>query len=135
MSNKQEFYSNFKLYLKDGRRAACFGKETLKGKMEIFNLFCAKSDQFNKDFAKIAYNRYHNSKIYQKELHPQISYIEIKDGDSAEYTFRQYCYNTFYRKIKHTYRPMIERELLTCGDGIDIAIKGSEKRINKLGYR
>ena len=30
---------------------------------------------------------------------------------------------------------MIERELLTIGDGIDIVVKGSEKRINKLGYR
>ena len=129
------YYSNFKLYLKDGRRCAVFGKETLKGKMEIFALFCAKSDQFSKDFAKIAYSRYQFSKIYQKELHPQLFYIEIKEGDSAEYTFRQYCYQNFYRKIKQTYRPMIEHDVLTIGDGIDIVVKGSERRINKLGYR
>jgi len=99
-----EYYSNFKRYLPDGRRCALFGRE-LDGKLEIFEIFCSKHDQFSKDLAKSVYNNYvysssGNTIVYlkSKTYHPKIHNIEIKKGDTAKYTFKKYCEENFYAK-------------------------------------
>jgi|694.fasta_scaffold00478_100 hypothetical protein len=92
---------NFKRYLEDGRRVAAFGRELI-GEVEIFLLYCSVKDHFNKRFAKHMYEIYKNAKSiqYLKEefkIHPVILRIPIQEGDSAEYTFKRYMRENFYK--------------------------------------
>lgn len=100
----QEYFANYKGYLKDKRRVAAFGRQ-IGDKLEVFLLFCAKNDEFSKQYAKNIYERYRNNLAYGG-CHPQIFLLPIKEGDSAVYTFNQQCKKAFYFKKEQskTYR-------------------------------
>lgn len=99
---------DFSKYLKDGRRVAAFGQQ-IGNEVEIFLLYCNKKDHFSKQLAKTVYTIYlsHNdSNLNLKyfkgvfKYSPVIFRIPIKEGDSAEYTFKMYMRDNFYRKHK-----------------------------------
>jgi len=96
---------DFSKYLKDGRRVAAFGQQ-IGNEVEVFLLYCSKKDHFSKQLAKTVYAVYlsHNDpnlnlKYFKGvfKYSPVIFRIPIKEGDSAEYTFKMYMRDNFYR--------------------------------------
>ena len=106
---------DFSKYLKDGRRVAAFGQR-IGNEVEIFLLYCNKKDHFSKVFAKYVYSLFkintHNIESVKERFHPTILRIPIKEGDSAEYTFKMYMRDNFYRKYKIYQRITKVKEVL-----------------------
>jgi len=137
------YYLNTKRYLKDGKRLAIFGKEVVKGEVEIFILRCSKEDRFYKKVAKQIYEYYleHGLEKMKKllfEYHPIIQNVVIEEGNTARWTFDRFC-DLYYSKYSGecgelTLNPFgelnkaftIKYEYLYCGDEI-IPIKNSLK--------
>lgn len=137
------YYLNTKRYLKDGKRLAIFGKEVIKGEVEIFILRCSKEDRFYKKIAKQIYEYYleHGLEKMKKlffEYHPIIQNVVIEEKNTARWTFDKFCnlyYNKYIVNIEHPgidengelYIPFtVYYEYLECGDEI-IPIKNSLK--------
>ena len=96
---KNNYYSNYQGYLKNGNRVASFGIEK-EGKLEMFLLYCSKHDSFSKQTAKQLYERYLKVGINKlsTEFHPVILLLPINESDSASYTFQNYIRENFYKK-------------------------------------
>ena len=75
---KNNYYSNYQGYLKNGNRVASFGIEK-EGKLEMFLLYCSKHDSFSKQTAKQVYERYLKVGINKlsTEFHPVILLLPI----------------------------------------------------------
>ena len=99
---KNNYYSNYQGYLKNGNRVASFGIEK-EGKLEMFLLYCSKLDSFSKQTAKKLYEYYkaygdEEFKADYPEFHPVILLLPINESDSASYTFQNYIRENFYKK-------------------------------------
>lgn len=96
---KNNYYSNYQGYLKNGNRVASFGIDK-EGKLEMFLLYCSKHDSFSKQTAKQLYERYLKVGINKlsTEFHPVILLLPINESDSASYTFQNYIRENFYKK-------------------------------------
>lgn len=99
---KNNYYSNYQGYLKNGNRVASFGIEK-EGKLEMFLLYCSKHDPFSKHTAKQLYEYYLENgekrmKFLFPEYHPVILLLPINESDSASYTFQNYIRKNFYKK-------------------------------------
>ena len=96
---KNNYYSNYQGYLKNGNRVASFGIEK-EGKLEMFLLYCSKHDSFSKQTAKQLYERYLKVGINKlsTEFHRVILLLPINESDSASYTFQNYIRENFYKK-------------------------------------
>ena len=96
---KNNYYSNYQGYLKNGNRVASFGIEK-EGKLEIFLLYCSKQDSFSKHTAKQLYEYYLENGWDGKfqSFHPVILLLPINESDSASYTFQNYIRENFYKK-------------------------------------
>lgn len=118
---KNNYYSNYQGYLKNGNRVASFGIEK-EGKLEIFLLYCSKHDSFSKQTAKQLYERYLKVGINKlsTEFHPVILLLPINESDSASYTFQNYIRENFYKKRVKT---------ALCLE--ECLIKGSTKIVTK----
>jgi hypothetical protein len=85
---------NTRLYCPKGRRIAVFGQQ-IGDKIEIFELYCSKNDQFCKSLAKSIYShQLRNTGFFNAKycpFHPKIYLIDIKEGDTFRYTFEQHC--------------------------------------------
>lgn len=142
---------DFSKYLKDGRRVAAFG-EQIDNEVEIFLLYCSKKDQFNKKLAKNVYSYYRNGVFGIDELittyeiaknedgeeyvkfnyaHPVIFRIPIKEGDSAEYTFKMYMKDNFYRlKTINTRVISVADYLVSNGECIKHRIRYAAEKLS-----
>lgn len=124
---------DFSKYLKDGRRVAAFGQQ-INNEVEIFLLYCSKKDQFSKEYAKYVYSLFKinttNIELVKQEFHPTILRIPIKEGDSAEYTFKLYMRDNFY-KVKTVYTRVIKVEDYLVGNG-EVIKKSSRYETSKL---
>jgi len=96
---KNNYYSNYQGYLKNGNRVASFGIEK-EGKLEMFLLYCSKHDSFSKQTAKNTYEYYLENGWDGKfqSFHPVILLLPINESDSASYTFQNYIRENFYKK-------------------------------------
>lgn len=96
---KNNYYSNYQGYLKNGNRVASFGIEK-EGKLEMFLLYCSKHDAFSKQTAKNTYEYYLENGWDGKfqSFHPVILLLPINESDSASYTFQNYIRENFYKK-------------------------------------
>ena len=96
---KNNYYSNYQGYLKNGNRVASFGIEK-EGKLEMFLLYCSKHDPFSKQTAKNTYKYYLENGWDGKfqSFHPVILLLPINESDSASYTFQNYIRENFYKK-------------------------------------
>jgi len=96
---KNNYYSNYQGYLKNGNRVASFGIEK-EGKLEMFLLYCSKLDCFSKHTAKNTYEYYLENGWDGKfqSFHPIILLLPINESDSASYTFQNYIRENFYKK-------------------------------------
>lgn len=140
MKNKQEYYSNFKCYNKKGQRLALFGRK-INEKLEIFELRCAKIDQFKKEIAYKAYNEWLKiaDDVYKTpfapayglffgtdgKLHkiiegfrPSIKIVDILKENKPLWTFNQHCKNNYYHK-----------QTITCLYNVEMLKKGFEMKI------
>ncbi len=125
---------DFKKYLKDGKRVAAFGKQ-IGQEVELFLLYCSKKDQFSKKKVinahlnwitygrpeKLLFECKRNKVIINKKTyiqftpvyaHPVIIRIPIQEGDSAEYTFKKYMRDNFYRLQTRYYRMILSLDYL-----------------------
>ena len=118
---KNNYYSNYQGYLKNGNRVASFGIDK-EGKLEMFLLYCSKHDSFSKQTAKQLYERYLKVGINKlsTEFHPVILLLPINESDSASYTFQNYIRENFYKKRIKT---------ALCLE--ECLIKGSSKIVTK----
>lgn len=112
---KNNYYSNYQRYLKNGNRVASFGIEK-RGVLEIFLLYCSSKDCFSKQTAKTLYKYYlENGEEKMKNLfpeyHPMILLIPINEKDSASWTFQNYIKENFYKK-KERVRYYVEEYLI-----------------------
>lgn len=103
------YFLNTKKYDKKAKRLAIFGKEIVKGKVEIFILRCSKEDKFYKRVAKQIYEYYLEyglekmNKLFP-EYHPIIQNLVIEEGNTARWTFDRFCdlyYSKYYSNIEH----------------------------------
>ena len=118
---KNNYYSNYQGYLKNGNRVASFGIEK-EGKLEMFLLYCSKHDSFSKHTAKNTYEYYLENGWDGKfqSFHPVILLLPINESDSASYTFQNYIRENFYKKRVKT---------ALCLE--ECLIKGSTKIVTK----
>ena len=118
---KNNYYSNYQGYLKNGNRVASFGIEK-EGKLEMFLLYCSKHDPFSKQTAKNTYKYYLENGWDGKfqSFHPVILLLPINESDSASYTFQNYIRKNFYKKRVKT---------ALCLE--ECLIKGSNKIVTK----
>jgi len=118
---KNNYYSNYQGYLKNGNRVASFGIEK-EGKLEMFLLYCSKHDPFSKHTAKQLYEYYLENGWDGKfqSFHPVILLLSINESDSASYTFQNYIRENFYKKRVKT---------ALCLE--ECLIKGSTKIVTK----
>ncbi len=118
---KNNYYSNYQGYLKNGNRVASFGIEK-EGKLEMFLLYCSKHDSFSKQIAKNTYEYYLENGWDGKfqSFHPVILLLPINESDSASYTFQNYIRENFYKKRVKT---------ALCLE--ECLIKGSTKIVTK----
>ena len=118
---KNNYYSNYQGYLKNGNRVASFGIEK-EGKLEMFLLYCSKQDSFSKQTAKNTYKYYLENGWDGKfqSFHPVILLLPINESDSASYTFQNYIRENFYKKRVKT---------ALCLE--ECLIKGSTKIVTK----
>lgn len=118
---KNNYYSNYQGYLKNGNRVASFGIEK-EGKLEMFLLYCSKYDSFSKQTAKNTYEYYLENGWDGKfqSFHPVILLLPINESDSASYTFQNYIRENFYKKRVKT---------ALCLE--ECLIKGSTKIVTK----
>jgi len=118
---KNNYYSNYQGYLKNGNRVASFGIEK-EGKLEMFLLYCSKHDPFSKQTAKQLYEYYLENGWDGKfqSFHPVILLLPINESDSASYTFQNYIRENFYKKRVKT---------ALCLE--ECLIKGSTKIVTK----
>ena len=118
---KNNYYSNYQGYLKNGNRVASFGIEK-EGKLEMFLLYCSKHDPFSKQTAKNTYEYYLENGWDGKfqSFHPVILLLPINESDSASYTFQNYIRENFYKKRVKT---------ALCLE--ECLIKGSTKIVTK----
>lgn len=127
---------DFKKYLKDGRRVAAFGKQ-IGNEVEVFLLYCSKKDQFSKKYAKSVYqvSKFNDgdSVIREEGLHPVIFRIPIKEGDSAEYTFKVYMRDNFYRMESVKIQAVKIINFLTAND--EVIKYNTQYAIKKLSER
>jgi hypothetical protein len=98
------YFANYKCYDSKKRRLSIFGKEIESGKLEIFELTCSKEDKFLKAYAKKIY--LYPEMVVMRYYHPKIHTINIKEGDSAKFTFDTYCNDNFY----HLYTKEVKYE-------------------------
>ena len=118
---KNNYYSNYQGYLKNGNRVASFGIEK-EGKLEMFLLYCSKHDPFSKHTAKQLYEYYLENGWDGKfqSFNPVILLLPINESDSASYTFQNYIRENFYKKRVKT---------ALCLE--ECLIKGSTKIVTK----
>lgn len=127
---------DFSKYLKDGRRVAAFGQQIGK-ELEVFLLYCSRKDHFSKKWAKFTYDLYLSASkdldyINNFKVHPVVLRIPIIEGNTAEYTFKTYMNENFYRKSYIALRATRIREYLYKYKE-QVYLKGSDKiTINKL---
>ena len=82
------YFLNTKKYDKKAKRLAIFGKEVIKGEVEMFMLRCSKEDKFYKRVAKQIYEYYLEyglekmNKLFP-EYHPIIQNVVIEKGNTA----------------------------------------------------
>ena len=128
---------DFSKYLKDGRRVAAFGQQ-IGNEVEIFLLYCSKKDQFNKKKAEQVYILWNwvtdkqipfNTSI--GKFNPVILRIPIKEGDSAEYTFKMYMRDNFYRlKTINTRVISVADYLVSNGECIKHRIRYAAEKLS-----
>lgn len=114
------YYSNFKRYDKRDNRLAIFGREENGKELEIFILKCNKNDNFNKHLAKHVY-AWFLEKEPIKTYHPEILHITIKEGNTAKWTFDNFC-ELYYTKKTQKLETFgqISYEYLKCGKKVII---------------
>jgi hypothetical protein len=137
------YFLNTRKYDKKAKRLAIFGREVIKGEVEIFILRCSKEDRFSKKVAKRIYEYYlepglEKMEVIFPEFHPIIQNVIIEKGNTARWTFDRFCdlfYNKYSVDIEH---PTIDKngelyvpfttyyEYLECG-GETITINKSLK--------
>jgi hypothetical protein len=120
------YFANYKCYDSKKRRLSIFGKETELGKLEIFELTCSKEDKFLKAYAKKIY--LYPEMVVMKYYHPKIHTINIKEGDTAKFTFNTYCNDNFYHQYEGVAR--YEEKYLYKKGQPKIVLKS--KRLNKF---
>jgi hypothetical protein len=129
---------DFKKYLQDGRRVAAFGKQ-IGQEVELFLLYCSKKDHFSKEWVNLVYRLFqikvveYNGKSFKwgvTNLHPVILRIPISEGDSAEYTFKKYMRDNFYKC--HTYTEYCKREVTTLRKGEESARIFKRSKVREL---
>lgn len=116
MENKQNYYSNFKCYDRKGRRVAVFGRQ-IANVVQIFELKCSKSDQFNKDTAKMAYLWFENNQKLES-FHPNVYNVVITGENKPLWTFNQHCKENYYHK-----------QTITCLYNVEMLKRGFEMKI------
>jgi len=99
---KNNYYTNFQGYLKNGNRVAAFGRKK-ENKLEMFFLYCNSKDSFSKKIPKQLYEYYIENGLERlnflfSEYHPILLLIPIKESDSDRYTFQKYIRDNFYKK-------------------------------------
>ena len=83
---------------------------------------CNKLDQFDRAVANTVYKAFEDDKFCKLLLidkdyyHPFREIVEIEKGNSAQYTFRQYVKNKFYKKGKM--KVELELDVLYKKDGV-----------------
>lgn len=119
--NKEQYYSNYKCYWKNGNRFAIFGKE-IDGILEVFGIMCSRKDNFKKQIAREVYSKWLEHRdlrvINSMGFHPFILNPPKKDEDSSLFTFNQYCKENFYHKTT-----------ITCLYNTEILKKGNEVKV------
>lgn len=103
MINKQKYFYNSKLFTEKGNRLSVFGRQ-IGNKLEIWELKCSKSDNYNRRLARNVYEYFTNQipegklnplmlSIIKPETmyHPTVYLIPIKEGNSSKFTFDTHC--------------------------------------------
>lgn len=99
MENKQEYYFNSKLYDQKSRRISVFGRQ-IGDKLEIWELKCSKSDNYNRKLAQDLYRSHRENEETSSTYHPTIYKIAIKEGNSAKHEFRLHCLFNYLHKFE-----------------------------------
>ena len=103
------YFLNTRKYDKKAKRLAIFGKEVIKGEVEVFILRCSEEDRFLKKTAKRVYEYYSENGLEKMnklfpEYHPVIQNVIIEEGNTARWTFDRFCdlfYNKYSINIEH----------------------------------
>ena len=135
------YFANYQNWNDRKQRVAVFGRETETGKLELFELCCSKLDLLKKQIAKELYNAWKNGdyriagnnsiisiKSEKVIYHPKIHTIDIKQGDSAKFTFNEYCKKNFYHQYEGV--AIYEEKYLYKKGQPKIVLKS--KRLNKM---
>ena len=116
MENKQNYYSNFQCFDNKKRRKAIFGRKVDNNKIEIFEITCSLTDEYNKEYPKNIYKRYLEGLLYGG-CHPVIYTIPL-DGNKPLWTFNNHCKENYYHK-----------QTITCLYNVEMLKKGFEMKI------
>lgn len=103
------YFLNTRKYDKKAKRLAIFGREVIKGEVEVFILRCSEEDRFLKKTAKRVYEYYSENELEKMknlffEFHPIIQNVIIEKGNTARWTFDRFCdlfYNKYNINIEH----------------------------------
>lgn len=123
--NQNILIKDFKKYTKDGKRIAAFAEES-NGNLKMFLLFCSPKDSFSKKTAKMVKEYWLAGNT---EYHPLIFNIPIEEGNTAEYTFRKYMNQNFFRKKEIVSRSPVIKTILFKGDESYLV---NIKKLNKI---
>ncbi len=120
-------FVTYKFFNERGERFGIFGKEN-NGTLELLLIKCSRKDQFCRAEARKAYVLYKNVAGY--EFHPTRVDVPILEGNSARWTFMNYCHSNLY-KMEQRNVYYIENVIR---NGAHVIITGKSRRINKMGY-
>ena len=94
---KEGIFKTFKFYNSKKQRIGVFGKDNGDGILKLVIFRCSTKDHFSKKQAREAFELYDEGKITDY-YHPQRIDVRIENGDSAGWTFINFCHENYYRK-------------------------------------
>lgn len=110
---QNKYISDKRCFDKQGNRFSVFATEK-EGKMEIFVLKCNKNDEFSRNVAELVYKAFQDKDFAKYALidkeyyHPEVKLIDIPEGNTLEYTFREYIKDNFFKKGKIVVKNEVE---------------------------
>ena len=110
---QNKYISDKRCFDKQGNRYSVFATEK-EGKMEIFELKANKNDEFSRNVAELVYKAFQDRNyarfwsIDTDYYHPVIKLIDIQEGNTLEYTFREHIKDNFFKKGKIVVKKEVE---------------------------
>lgn len=110
---QNKYISDKRVFDAQGNRFSVFATEK-GGKMEIFELKCNKNDEFSRNVSELVYKAFRDEDfakyalIDKKYYHPVVKLVDIPQGNTLEYTFREYIKENYFKKGKIAIRKEVE---------------------------